>query len=95
MFRWHDPVSDTEVLVLYHRAQHDTLWEVPLASPFNTYGGFTRADNTLVTRTGTAFASFIGADNTGPPQSAFEVRRGQIYEKKDERRFRFFSRRRP
>jgi len=46
---------------------------VPLASPFNTYGGFTRADNTLVTPTGTAFASFIGADNTGPPQSAFEV----------------------
>jgi hypothetical protein len=31
----------------------------------------------------------------GSPGSAFEVRRGQIYEKKDERRFRFFSRRRP
>ena len=75
MFRWHDPVSDAQILVLYHRAQHDTLSEIPLASPFNTYGGFTRADNTLVTPTGTAFASFIGADNSGPPQTAFEVRR--------------------
>ena len=62
MWRWHDPASDEEILVLYHKAQRDSPWKIPITSEFNTYGGFTRADNTLVTPTGTAFASFIGAD---------------------------------
>ena len=75
MFRWNDPASGEELLVLYHRAQHDTPIDIPLPSTFNTYGGYTRPDNTIITPSGTALASFIGADNTGPPLSAFEVRR--------------------
>ena len=74
MWRWHDPVSDEELLVLYHAAQRDNMFEIPLWSEFNTYGGFTRADNTIITRGGTALASFVAADNTGPPPTANEVK---------------------
>eukprot|EP01047_Picozoa_sp_COSAG01_P086631 COSAG01_NODE_19566_length_1003_cov_1.242257_1_plen_178_part_10 len=45
MFRWHDPASDEEILVLYHKAQWDTPAEVPLYMFGTTYGGFTRLDN--------------------------------------------------
>jgi hypothetical protein len=41
MWRWHDPASDEEILVLYHKAQRDTPTEIPLASEFNTYAGLT------------------------------------------------------
>jgi len=75
MFRWHDPVSEEEILVLYHQAQHDTLWDIPIPSTFDTYGGFTRPDNMIILRNGVAFASFIGSDNTGPPLTTIEVRR--------------------
>ena len=73
MWRWHDPVSDEEILVLYHKAQRDTNAKIPLSSEFNTYGGFTRRDNTIATASGVALASFIAADNTGPPASKQEV----------------------
>ena len=73
MWRWHDPVSDEEILVLYHKAQRDTTSKIPLTSEFNTYGGFTRRDNTIVTPSGVALATFIAADNTGPPTSKKEV----------------------
>ena len=74
MFRWHDPVSNQDMLVLYHKAQRDTMAEIPLRSEANTYGGFTRADNTIVSPSGrVALASYVSADNTGPPASRSEV----------------------
>lgn len=73
MWKWHDPVSDEEILVLYHKAQRDSLNKIPLRSEFNTYAGFTRRDNTIVTSSGIALAAFIAADNTGPPLSRLEV----------------------
>lgn len=73
MWRWHDPVSDEEILVLYHKAQRDSVFKIPLSSEGNTYGGYTRADNTIVTPSGVALASFVAADNTGPPLSTTEV----------------------
>jgi len=74
MWRWHDPVSDEEILVLYHKAQRDTSSKIPLRSEFNTYGGYTRRDNMITTtKSGIALASFIAADNTGPPTSKKEV----------------------
>jgi len=79
MFRWRDPVSEAEILVLYHQAQHDSLWDIPIASTLDTYGGFTRPDNMIILKSGVALASFIGSDNTGPPLSTFEVKR--IYNK--------------
>ena len=75
MFRWHDPASDEEILVLYHRSQHDTLLDIPLASTFDTYGGYTRPDNIITTPSGVALASFIASDNVGPPLSALEAKR--------------------
>jgi len=30
MWRWHDPASDEEILVLYHAAQRDNMFELPL-----------------------------------------------------------------
>jgi hypothetical protein len=75
MFRWHDPASDEEILVLYHKAQWDTPADVPLYMFGTTYGGFTRLDNMIVAPAGgVALASFIAADNTGPA-SAAEVRK--------------------
>jgi hypothetical protein len=74
MFRWHDPVSDEDILVLYHMAQHDNIWDIPIHSVFNTYGGFTRPDNMLITRSGVALASYIASDNSGPPLSTWEVK---------------------
>lgn len=74
MWRWHDPASDDEILVLYHAAQRDNMFEIPLWSEFNTYGGFTRPDNTIITPGGTALASFVAADNTGPPPTVHEVK---------------------
>ena len=75
MFRWHDPASDEEILVLYHKAQWDTPADVPLYMFGTTYGGFTRPDNMIVAPAGgVALASFIAGDNTGPP-SAAEVRK--------------------
>ena len=77
MWRWHDPVSDEEILVLYHKAQRDTqgiLTPGQLSSELNTYGGYTRRDNTIITAGGTALATYIAADNTGPPLSTAEVR---------------------
>ena len=74
MFRWYDPVSDEEILVLYHQAQHDTLWDIPIHSIFNTYGGFTRPDNMLITDSGVALASFVASDNSGPPLTTWEVK---------------------
>jgi hypothetical protein len=73
MWRWHDPVSDEEILVLYHKAQRDSVLKIPLSSEGNTYGGYTRLDNTIVTTSGVALASFVAADNTGPPLSKTEV----------------------
>ena len=73
MWRWHDPVSDKEILVLYHRAQRDTIYKIPLASEGNTYGGYTRLDNSIVTAGGVALASYVAADNTGPPLSRESV----------------------
>ena len=75
MFRWHDPASDEEILVLYHRSQHDTLLDIPLASTFDTYGWYTRPDNIITTPSGVALASFIASDNVGPPLSALEAKR--------------------
>lgn len=74
MFRWKDPVSEEDILVLYHQAQHDTLRDIPIPSTLDTYGGFTRPDNMIILRNGVAFASFIGSDNTGPPLTTFEVK---------------------
>ena len=66
MWRWHDPASDEEILVLYHKAQRDTIKKIPLRSEFNTYGGYSRPDNILISpEGGTALASYIAADNTG------------------------------
>jgi hypothetical protein len=80
MWRWHDPVSDEEILVLYHKAQSDTASDIPISSAGNTYGGFTRADNTIITPGGgMALASYVGSDNTGPPPSARVVK--DIYKK--------------
>jgi hypothetical protein len=68
MWRWHDPISDEEILVLYHKAQSDTAIDIPISSAGNTYGGFTRVDNTIITPGGgMALASYIASDNTGPP----------------------------
>ena len=75
MVRWHDPVSQEDILLLYHQSQHDTIKDIPLPSTFDTYGGFTRPDNMLVTDSGVALASFIGSDNTGPPLTTWEVKR--------------------
>ena len=75
MWRWHDPASDEEILVLYHKAQRDSPGAAgELSSEYNTYGGYTRLDNTIVTTGGVALASYIAADNTGPPSSAEEAR---------------------
>ncbi len=75
MFRWHDPPSNEEILVLYHKAQRDSAFKIPLRSEFNTYGGFTSVDNTIVAPSGkVALASFIAADNTGPPITSSEVK---------------------
>ena len=74
MWRWHDPASDEEILVLYHKAQYDTP-EVAHGGS-TTYGGFTRLDNMIVAPAGgIALASAVLADNTGPPGSAAEVRK--------------------
>ena len=69
-----DPASESEILVLYHRAQRDTVSKIPLQSEFNTYGGFTRLDNMIVSPSGkVALASYVAADNTGPPLLKSEV----------------------
>lgn len=44
-------------------------------SEFNTYAGYTRPDNTIITPSGTALASFLGADNTGPPPTSHAVKK--------------------
>ena len=76
MWRWHDPASDEEILVLYHKAQYDTPSDVPLIDVGTTYGGFTRLDNMIVAPAGrTALASAVLADNTGPPGTAAEVQK--------------------
>ena len=75
MFRWRDPVSSEDLLVLYHQSQHDNTWDIPLSSTFDTYGGYTRPDNMLIAESGVALASFIGSDNTGPPLTTWEVKR--------------------
>lgn len=75
MWRWYDPVSDKEILVLYHKAQRDTVSKIPLSSEFNTYAGFTRPDNTIITPGGVALASYVASDNTGPPLSVAAVKR--------------------
>jgi len=75
MFRWRDPISSEDLLVLYHQSQHDNTWDIPLPSTFDTYGGYTRPDNMLITDSGVALASFIGSDNTGPPLTTWEVKR--------------------
>ena len=70
----YDPPSNEEILVLYHKAQYDTPSEIPLSAEGTTYGGFTRLDNMIVAPAGgVALASFVAADNTGPPASAAEV----------------------
>ena len=75
MWRWHDPTSDEEILVLYHKAQYDTPADIPTIDVGTSYGGFTRLDNMIVAPAGgIALASAILADNTGPPGSAAEVR---------------------
>ena len=76
MFRWHDPASDEEILVLYHKAQYDTPADVPLIDVGTTYGGFTRLDNMIVAPAGgIALASAVLADNTGPPGTTAEVQK--------------------
>lgn len=76
MWRWHDPGSDQEILVLYHKAQYDTPLDVPVLDFGTTYGGFTRLDNMIVAPAGgVALASAVLADNTGPPGSVAEVQK--------------------
>jgi hypothetical protein len=76
MWRWHDPASGDEILVLYHKAQYDTPADIPLIDVGTSYGGFTRLDNMIVAPAGgIALASAVLADNTGPPSSAAEVRK--------------------
>ena len=74
MWMWHDPASDEEILVMYHKAQFDTATDIPLSSTGTTYGGFTRPDNCIMLPSGTALASFVAADNTGPPSTTREVK---------------------
>ena len=76
MWRWHDPASDEEILVLYHKAQYDTPTDLPLIDAGTSYGGFTRLDNMIVAPAGRiALASAVLADNTGPPATATEVQK--------------------
>ena len=58
LFRWHDPVSTQELVVMHHRG----------------YGGYSRPDACLITPGGVALASHFASDNTGPPLSVSEVR---------------------
>ena len=74
MWMWHDPASDEEILVMYHKAQFDTATDIPLSSTGTTYGGFTRPDNCIILPSGIALASFVAADNTGPPSTTREVK---------------------
>ena len=52
MWRWHDPASDEEMLVLYHKSQYDTPTDLPLVDVGTSYGGFTRLDNMIVAPAG-------------------------------------------
>ena len=76
MWRWHEPNTDDEILVLFHRAQYDTPEDIPVIDVGTSYGGFTRLDNMIVAPAGgVALASAVLADNTGPPATAAEVQK--------------------
>lgn len=57
MFRWQDPTSDEEIVVMY----------------VDGYGGFASRDACIVTSDGIALASYYRSDNAGPPESVAEV----------------------
>jgi hypothetical protein len=62
LFRWTDPVSNTEMVVMYHAG----------------YGGYTDGNNgrdtCLISSGGVALCSDWRSDNSGPPETALEVR---------------------
>ena len=50
-----------------HKAQRDSAFKIPLRSEFNTYGGFTSVDNTIVAPSGKVALVSFGAEARGDP----------------------------
>lgn len=57
IFKWIDPISKTDIPVLYH----------------DGYGGFESSDTCLISSNGVALASYFRSDNAGPPESVGEI----------------------
>jgi polygalacturonase len=66
MFRWRDPATTEEIVVMYHRSY---------GSNFELSGGGGLFPNTTVISesSGSALASYFRSDNTGPPATVSEV----------------------
>ncbi len=68
MFRWRDPRSRQEIVVMYHDG-----YGGPFLSPLEnyTYG----SDDCIISSNGVALASYFRSDNAGPPDTLEEVKK--------------------